>query len=49
MYPFRGARWLSGVGVQHKADEADALGAAIMPGSGAYGLPGGSSTYTSIW
>lgn len=36
-------------GVQHKADEADDPGAALMPGSGASGLPGGSSNCTSTW
>ena len=36
-------------GVQHKADEVDDPGAAIMPGSGVIGLPGGSSNYASKW
>jgi hypothetical protein len=36
-------------GVQHKADEVDDPGAAIMPRSGVIGLPGGSSNYASKW
>src|SRR5712691_7829530 len=42
----KGSIWRGG---QHKAAERDDPGDVIMPGSGASGLPGGSSTYASTW